>query len=147
MATSIPLQEVAACTCLRLRKAARRVTQLYDQALAPADLTITQFSLMAHLLPGQGLTMGALAEALVMDPTTLTRNLRPLQARGLVAVAPGTEDRRQRLIRLTDAGRALLADAYPLWRAAQAGLAERLGGQAADLDTALTGALARLNRP
>ncbi len=135
----------ADCSCLRLRMAARRVTQMYDRHLEPAGLTITQFGLLGHVsLMGEP-TVGGLAELLAMDPTTLTRNLAPLQARGLVMSEPDPDDRRVRRLTLTDAGRAALDRAAPLWTEAQARLAERLGAEdARTLNAMLDRALAKL---
>src|SRR5260370_9455885 len=90
------------CTWLRLRKAARRVTQVYDGYVAPLGLTITQFGLLAHLRVLDGIGVGALAEKLVMDPTTLTRNLLPLRRRGFGVLAPDPDDRPSRSLHLTD---------------------------------------------
>jgi DNA-binding MarR family transcriptional regulator len=137
--------EIASCTCLRLRKAARRVTQIYDQMLEPAGVTLTQFSLLAHLYAGQGLSIGELAEALVTDPTTLTRNLKPLIERGFVYAIADEADRRRRVIALTVAGRSLLPIAHPLWRKAQAHVARLLGeSETARLNKALERSLGRL---
>ncbi len=127
MSKSLAAQELANCTCLRLRKTARRVTQIYDQMLEPAGVTLTQFSLLAHLYAGEGLSIGDLAEALVTDPTTLTRNLKPLIERQLVKVHQDKDDRRRRTVVLTPAGKSLLPIAHPLWRKAQAHVAQLLG--------------------
>lgn len=137
--------EIESCTCLRLRKAARRVTQIYDQILAPAGVTLTQFSLLAHLYAGQGLSVGELAEALVTDPTTLTRNLKPLVDRGLVQIVQDEDDRRRRVIASTATGRGVLSAAYPLWRRAQAHIAHLLGeSETLRLNKALDRSLDRL---
>src|SRR5436309_368876 len=111
----IPSPASFGCTCLRLRKAARRITQIYDGYVEPFGLTITQFGLLAHLRVLDGISVGALAEKLVMDPTTLTRNLRPLERRGLVKLKPDPEDRRARSLHLSEAGRELLRAARPAW--------------------------------
>ncbi|MEW6438680.1 MAG: MarR family winged helix-turn-helix transcriptional regulator [Pseudomonadota bacterium] len=145
MSKLLAAQEIANCTCLRLRRTARRVSQIYDRMLAPADLTLPQFSLIAHLYAGEGLSVGDLAEALDTDPTTLTRNLKPLTERGLVRVVQDGEDRRRRVIALTSAGKALMPAAYPLWRKAQAHVAHLLGeSETARLNVALDRSLARL---
>ena len=137
--------EIAGCTCLRLRKAARRATQIYDRHLEPSGLTITQFGLLAHLHGQDGLTIGALADMLVMDPTTLTRTVRPLIARGLVSLRPGEEDRRTRVARLTPAGRQALVEAVPFWQAAQRQVTRLLGpGITAALNGTLDESLERL---
>jgi DNA-binding MarR family transcriptional regulator len=147
MSKSLAAQEIANCTCLRLRRTARRVTQIYDQMLEPAGLTLAQFSLIAHLYAGEGLSVGDLAEALDTDPTTLTRNLKPLIERRLVSVRQDEEDRRRRAIVLTPAGRGLLPVAYPLWRKAQAHMLRLLGeSQTAQLNKTLDRSLGRLTR-
>jgi DNA-binding MarR family transcriptional regulator len=115
------------CTCLLLRRAARRVTQLYDDHLRPAGLRTTQFSLLAQLRHDDGLATGELAERMTMDRTTLTRNLAPLVAAGWIAQRPDPADRRRTRLTLTDAGRGALREAAPLWREAQRALRERLG--------------------
>ena len=106
------------CNCHALRQAVRRVTQLYDHALAPTGLRVTQFSLLAHLRDTGPITMKALAEMLVMDRATIGHNLRPLEAQGLIALAVGT-DRRSRLVQLTEDGLARLRAARPYWKQAQ----------------------------
>jgi len=129
------------CTCLNLRKAARAVTQMYGEALRPSGLRATQLSVLAVIAHAGPVGMTELAKALVMDRTTLTRNLKPLLDQGLVAVAIGA-DRRQRPVELTAAGRAALERALPLWRTAQARTADSLGaerwaGLLRDLDAAV----------
>jgi DNA-binding MarR family transcriptional regulator len=147
MSKSLAAQEIANCTCLRLRRTARRVTQIYDQMLEPAGLTLAQFSLIAHLYAGEGLSVGDLAEALDTDPTTLTRNLKPLIERQLVSVRQAEDDRRRRAIVLTPAGRGLLPVAYPLWRKAQARMVGLLGeSETARLNKALDRSLGKLTR-
>lgn len=115
------------CSALRFRKAARRVTQIYDQLLEPYGLTITQYGLLGHLRHFDGISVGALAEKLVMDPTTLTRNLRPLERQGYVVLTQDDKDRRSRKLCLTDAGRKKHAAARPGWQAAQDRIADVLG--------------------
>ena len=127
MSKLLAAQEIANCSCLRLRRTARRVTELYDQMLEPAGLTLTQFSLIAHLFAGERLSVGDLAISLDTDPTTINRNLKPLIERKLLKVHQDTEDRRRRTVVLTAAGRGLLPIAYPLWRKAQDQLAHLLG--------------------
>jgi DNA-binding MarR family transcriptional regulator len=145
MSKSLAAQEIANCTCLRLRKAARRVTQIYDQTLEPSGLTLAQFSLLAHLYAAERLSVGDLADALVTDPTTLTRNLKPLSERGLVRIVADEADRRRRVITLTEAGQRLLPIAHPLWRKAQAHVARLLGeSETARLNKSLDRSLDRL---
>ncbi len=120
-------RDALGCICGRLRMAARAVTQAYDAALEPSGLKITQFALLAALHRLGPMAVGALAREMVMDRTTLTRNLRPLEARGLVAAAPDDGDRRARILALTDAGEEAFAKALPLWRAVQTRTRARLG--------------------
>lgn len=125
--------------------AARRVTQMYDRHLEPSGLTITQFGLLGHVALMPEVTIGRLAETLAMDPTTLTRNLAPLVTRGMMRSDPDPDDRRVRRLTLTDTGRAALDRALPLWKQAQARLAERLGAEDAHaLNALLDRALAHL---
>ncbi len=123
-AAFLPTQ--SACTCFRMRRATRRMTQLYDAHLAPAGLTLPQYSLLANLERRQRPSMHELAEVMGMDRTTLSRNLQPLRARSLVEAVAGA-DRRSKSLALTAAGRALWAEARPLWLAAQAEITARLG--------------------
>jgi DNA-binding MarR family transcriptional regulator len=140
----LPTAASFGCTCLRLRKAARRITQIYDGYVEPFGLTITQFGLLAHLRVLDGISVGALAEKLVMDPTTLTRNLRPLERKGLVKFEPDPADRRSRNLHLTDEGREALRVARPAWARAQRHVEEVLGhADAAVLNTALDRMLER----
>ena len=114
------------CTCFGLRKAARAVTQMYDQALKPTGLRATQLSLLFSVERTGPRGMAELAEQLVMDRTTLTRNLKPLLDRGLLKSVEGS-DRRRRPIAITAKGRAALAQALPYWREAQARMTGGLG--------------------
>lgn len=106
------------CTFLRLRKAARRMTQRYDAHLQPSGLRITQFSLLAALAGDEAFTVSSLAARMAMDRTTLTRNLKPLADRGLLRLG-ACDDARCRSVALTDAGSVAFAAALPLWRQAQ----------------------------
>ncbi|MGD1066204.1 MAG: MarR family winged helix-turn-helix transcriptional regulator [Vulcanimicrobiaceae bacterium] len=131
---AVDLRELSACTCKRLRRAARQVSQLYDDALAPAGVTIAQFGLLAQLegalcQSASGIALGELAERMATDPTTLTRNLKPLEMRGLLRSAPDQDDRRVRRIRITPSGRSALRKAIPLWRRAQGQIEGGLGSE------------------
>ena len=117
------------CNCLALRQASRHVTQFYDQFLAAAGLRTTQFSILARLRRLGPTTISVLAADLVMDRTTLGRNLQPLEREGLVAVVKGREDRRSREIRLTEAGVERLRAAVEGWLKAQAGFEGVFGQQ------------------
>src|SRR6516164_11562083 len=92
------------CVCLAVRQAARHVTQFYDRMLAPSGLRTTQFSLLAKLRRQGPITINALAAEMVMDRTTLGRNILPLEREGLISITAGRTDRRSKEIRLTDAG-------------------------------------------
>jgi len=116
-----------ACACGRLRRAARALTQLYDDALAPADLRVTQFSLLRTLARSGSMRISEFAAAQLLDRTALSRNLDPLVERGLVKVAAG-KDARTREIILTRAGEAALRAATPYWERAQKQVAKRIGG-------------------
>jgi DNA-binding MarR family transcriptional regulator len=117
--TEIDFKEVAGCTCLALRRASRRATQLYDNALALCGVTVTQFEILARLAaplsPSRELSIGLLADALGTDPTTLNRNLKPLKAKGLVKDLSDPSDARVRLVRITEKGERQLAKAFPEW--------------------------------
>ena len=115
------------CACLAIRQAARRVTQFYDQYLAPAGLRTTQFSVLARLRQLGPMTINDLAARLVMDRTTLGRNILPLERDGLVRIVPGRSDRRRRELTLTEAGLERLRAAQGAWREAQAAFAGALG--------------------
>jgi DNA-binding MarR family transcriptional regulator len=104
------------CLCLHVQRAARALARRFDAALRPAGLTQGQFSLLTSLNRAAPPTMGAVANLLVLDRTTLTANLKPLERRGLVKVAVDTDDRRSRRLILTAAGRASLAAAAPIWK-------------------------------
>jgi DNA-binding MarR family transcriptional regulator len=106
------------CSCLAARQASRYLTAVYDQALAPADLRITQFSILYKLAKNGALTIGELAAAMAMDRTTLASNLKPLERDGLIDMVPG-EDRRVKKARVTEAGVARFRLALPLWRVVQ----------------------------
>ena len=125
--------QVSGCVGFRLRKLSRRVSQIYDQMLAPVDLTGTQFSLLSNLATNPDISIGDLADRLMMDPTTLTRTLRPLERRRLVSIVTTREDRRRRGVVLSAAGHAAFRDAVPLWRKAQARIAELMGDRGFDI--------------
>ena len=114
------------CACFNVRKAARAVTQLYDSILKPAGLRGTQFTLLIALSRRGKVGISQLADALVMERTTLTRNLKPLEKQGLVVVAVGT-DRRTRAVMITPEGRKILKEATPYWEQAQEVIAHGLG--------------------
>jgi len=103
------------CLCVRVQRAARALARYFDDALRPVGLTHGQFSLLVALNQTEPPIMSEVSTALAMDRTTLTANLKPLQRRGLVEIAPDPKDRRARLLSLTEAGRSVLASAVPVW--------------------------------
>lgn len=105
-----------ACLCLHVQRAARALARRFDDALRPIGLTNGQFSLMMSLHRPKPPGMGAVAELLAMDRTTLTAALKPLRRRGLVRITADPADRRGRLMMLTAKGRKSLARAVPVWR-------------------------------
>ena len=122
------------CNCMSLRQAARHVSQFYDQQLAPFGLTLNQYALLARLATRGAAPITEVAQGLVMDRTTLTRNLKPLQAAGLLTQKPNEADRRSQTLSLTSRGEQVFALATPAWAAAQARFEQEVGaGQAAAL--------------
>jgi DNA-binding MarR family transcriptional regulator len=117
---------VLPCACANLRRAARAVTRIYNQELRAAGLEITQYTLLMALNVTGETTQGKLGRLLALDTTSLTRMLRLLKRRGWIAVRAGG-DRRQRLLRLTPAGREKLVRSRPRWARAQERLRRGLG--------------------
>ena len=115
------------CNCTALCKAARRVSQLYDTALAPSGLKTRQRAILAELGRSERSTVGELAATLVMDGGAWTHTLQPLERDRLVAIAVDPNDRRNRLISLARQGRAKLAETDALWAEAQAGFEAGFG--------------------
>src|SRR5271169_5500895 len=107
------------CNCTALRKASRRVSQLYDDALAPCGLRTTQRAILNHVLRAGTPLIGELAESLVMDRGALAHNLKPLLRDGLIQIVSSKTDRRNRLVALTRAGHSKLAESEALWARAQ----------------------------
>ena len=126
MQTETPLH-IEDCTCLAVRQAARHVSQFYDHYLATVGLRTTQFSILAKLWRRGTMTINALAADLVMDRTTLGRNILPLAREGLIRIKPGETDRRSKELTLTDAGRERLKAAREGWSQAQAAFARAFG--------------------
>jgi DNA-binding MarR family transcriptional regulator len=120
-----PKPAATPCLCSALRQATRAVSRLYDDELRGLGLRTTQYSLLRRLSAAGEVRQRDLGELTSLDETTLTRNLRPLIDPGWVAIRPG-EDRREKLVRLTDAGAAKLQEARPAWERAQGRLRSRL---------------------
>jgi DNA-binding MarR family transcriptional regulator len=117
---------LATCLCHKARMAARVITRVYDEALRRTGLRATQLAVLAAVGARGALSIKSLADSLEMERTTLTRNLRPLEEKGFVVLAPEARHR-SRMLTLTAAGRAALAGAVPLWEEAQRSVRKRLG--------------------
>jgi DNA-binding MarR family transcriptional regulator len=125
------------CACSNIRQADRVITQFYDESLALSGLNTPQFSLLAAIARTAPVSINRLAEVMVIDRTTLTRNLRLLSKMHLIRDEEG-EDRRMRLVLLTSEGKQALLRAWPMWQEAQARIelafgSERLGSLLTEL--------------
>jgi DNA-binding MarR family transcriptional regulator len=129
------------CNCLALRQAMRQVTQFYDQFMAPIGLRSTQFSILARLQRNGPMAINALAAEMIMDRTTLGRNILPLQRDGLIRVGRGPGDRRSKELHLTEAGAAKVRAGVKRWAAAQARFETIFGAERASELRALLHAL------
>jgi len=127
----MPAVEPEICNCGALRQAARRVTKLYDDALVPVGLGVNQYSTLARLNRVGPSGIQDLARLLVMDRSTLGHLLRPLEKRSLVKLEVSEQDRRSRIVALTQAGKAAVARARPRWAAAQRQFESTFGKEAA----------------
>jgi DNA-binding MarR family transcriptional regulator len=128
------------CNCAALRKASRRLSQFDDVALSPSGLRSTQYAILVEVerRAHGAATIQELADALVLDQSTLGQNLRPLERDGLLVLAPDPSDRRRRNVKLTRKGVSRLAAARPLWSEAQTRFEDGFGaGAASDLRSAL----------
>jgi DNA-binding MarR family transcriptional regulator len=119
------------CNCLAIRQAARHVTQFYDHHLAASGLRTTQFSILAKLRRLEPMTINALAADMVMDRTTLGRNILPLERDGLIVARRDARDRRAKALHLTKAGAERLHGAVKRWAAAQSGFEVAFGPERA----------------
>ncbi len=135
--------ETQDCNCFALRSAARHITQLYDQFLAPSGLRSTQFSILAKLRRLGPLTINELAKVMIIDRTTLGRNIQPLQRDGWIKIEPAASDRRAKKLHLTKAGEQRLQAALKAWSRAQAKFETAFGPKrAADMRALLRGVAA-----
>lgn len=121
MSTTLPFETTLevrdTCLCLHTQRAARALSRRFDEVFRPFGLTSGQFSLLISLNRPQPPTMAPVAKLLAMDRTTLIAALKPLELQGLVSVAVNQQDRRSRLLILTDQGREMLIALVPIWRA------------------------------
>jgi DNA-binding MarR family transcriptional regulator len=117
------------CNCFAVRSAARHITQLYDQYLAPVGLRATQFSILTRLKRKGPLTINALASEMITDRSTVGRNIQPLERDRLIAIEPSASDRRAKVLRLTAAGEKRLQAAVTAWSRAQDRFESDFGGK------------------
>ena len=131
MSNKPELTELMACNSLAIRKVSRRITQIYDTALAPCGLRSTQAHILANLYLREKNppTLSELAEAMVLERSALGHNLRPLERDGLVVLQENEEDRRQRHLVITRVGKSKLQEAFKLWLTAQDRLTSLYGEQ------------------
>lgn len=123
---SLDLHGTGTCAALNFRRTARAITRLYDLALAPSGIRTTQMAILTAIAKFQPVPISRIGEILILDQTTLTRNLRLLERQGLLEVSRRSA-RRQRFVTLTDSGVKTLALAVPLWRAVQAKFLSEMG--------------------
>jgi len=121
------------CLCLHAQRAARALARHFDDVLRPAGITSGQFSLLMSLNRPEPPSLGSVAQLLAMDRTTLTANLKPLERRGLVKVAIDKDDRRSRRLALTAEGKAVLAEAFPIWKGTHAAIEKKIAESGPDL--------------
>ncbi len=115
-----------ACACDKMRKAARKITRRYNEALKPAGIKVTQFTILAAICVKEGATLTDLSSHVGMERTTFLRNLKPLESQALIKT---TDDGvgRARSAKLTDKGVIVMEKALPLWRRAQRALRKQVG--------------------
>lgn len=124
--------EVSMCHCTVLRKASRRVSQLYDLAIASSGLKTTQRTMLAQIARSEPTTVGQLAEIMVMNPGALGHTLKPLKRDGFISITIDPADRRNRQIGLTQSGRTKLEETAHLWEKAQRGFEAAFGRAESD---------------
>lgn len=127
--TNISCEEInRQCCCFNMRKVTRAVTQYFDRFLEPTGIRATQFTLLVALFSTRGKTLTEIAETLVMDRTTLTRNLKPLEKLGLISTIQ-TLDKRSKAYVLTEKGEQVVEKCIPLWQKAQSSVVNSLGDE------------------
>lgn len=125
------------CVCINLRRIAQKVTDFYDKALAPAGVSVNQYSLLVNISRVEGCGTGELAERVRLEKSTLVRTVQPLLRDGLIEDRAAAKSRRRRLY-LTPAGEGVLQQAFPLWEKAQEDIAVKLGKSHAELGAFFT---------
>lgn len=114
------------CYCILLRKASRKLSSLYDDALEPIGINVAQFSLLRHIERGQPISITELGRQTELERSTVSRNIKVLEGMDLVATGAGA-DQREAVVELTDNGRNILQDGAPLWQGAQDKIEAKLG--------------------
>jgi DNA-binding MarR family transcriptional regulator len=127
MAVGNNKEHLRVCACKNLRMTTRVVTQYYDKAFQSIGIRATQFALLADISSRELTTIGELAELLLMDQTTVTRNIDILKKKGYVSVKMGDDDLRKRCISITESGTKTLKEALPLWEEAQSVIEQGVG--------------------
>lgn len=122
------LLDMQRCACGNLRKTTRSITQFYDRALQPTGLRSTQYSLLINILLHGNISVGELGTRLLMDQTTVTRNIEILRKHGYIRIVKEVNDARKKSISMTEEGEKKIEEAIPLWKKAQAHIEEGLGG-------------------
>jgi DNA-binding MarR family transcriptional regulator len=126
-----------ACVCGNLRRTSRAITQFYDKLLAPSGISITQFALLRAIFIGNSSTISKLSKEMYIDRTTLTRNLDLLKKHGLIQIE-SSNDKRKRIVSITNRGKAQMTKALPLWERAQDSIMEKFGkGNWREINTGL----------
>ena len=131
----------APCYCTLLRKATRRLSGVYDEALAPLGINIAQYALLRMVAARTSLSLTELGRIAELDRSTVGRNVRVLERMGLMQTGRGDDDQRESVVSLTPAGTALLAQARPLWDACQARIEAKLGAERVETLNAILAAL------
>ncbi|NVN98596.1 MAG: MarR family transcriptional regulator [Geobacteraceae bacterium] len=119
-------QKPGACFCVNVRRAARAITKIYDQALEPSGLKVTQYSMLKNIDAYGPLNTSALAKLLSLDRTTLVRNLKLLESAGLIENRTSPDPRERQFI-ITEHGRQTVAHAMPFWKHTQRRLSQQIG--------------------
>lgn len=123
---------ISPCYCVNLRRAANRITEQYNEALAPVGITVTQYSILAFLYGMSGCSVSQLAQKLHLEKSTLVRNLQPLFEKNYIEDL-STEKSRSKELQITVLGNQLLFQAKPLWKKSQKNLQQKMGGKNIDL--------------
>jgi len=125
---NLDLTGTGSCASFNLRRTARAVTRMFDMALQESGMRSTQFSILVGIMKSQPVSIGALAEVLIIDPTTLTRSLRLLQKEGFITISNRAE-MRQRFLKITGKGERALARSLPAWRKVQQRFVTTVGAE------------------